>query len=405
MCVFCICVPGGLLAQGLGSISGTVTDTTGAVVSGAGVTATQVGTGLELKTTSSAGGVYVFPSLAPSVYNVSASSQGFEAYTAKGVQVRADAAVTVNIALKTGAATETVTVTAETTQVDVTTGTLSQAIGQSQVTDLPLEGRNAAALTGEVAGITIAPTAQADQGNTKTFPVVYTISANGTFVGQTNYMLDGGNNLDEYTNVNLPFPMPDALQEFSIETSNYNAQYGQNAGGVVNIITKSGTSRYHGDLFEFVRNGDLNAAPWYSYSAKTDSKTVNPLKRNQFGGTVGGPLDIPHLYKTDKSFFFFGYQRSIIHAASATASDILPTIAQAGAGASGTAAGTNNLVFTDCVTDPLMPSAILPSTIGCAAGASNVWSAAALSPVTKNLLEDVQPLTSGGAVLFQEPNN
>ena len=132
----------------------------------------------------------------------------------------------------------------------MTTGTLSQVIGQSQVTDLPLEGRNAAALTEEVAGITIAPTAQADQGNTKTFPVVYSISANCTFVGQTNYMLDGGNNLDEYTNVNLPFPMPDALQEFSIETSNYNAQYGQNAGGVVNIITKSGTSRYHGDLFD-----------------------------------------------------------------------------------------------------------------------------------------------------------
>src|ERR1035438_2540081 len=194
--------PSTVFAQGYGSISGTVTDATGAVVSGAAVTATQVGTGLALTTTSSAGGVYVFPSLAPSVYNVSAGSQGFEAYTAKGVQVRADAAVTVNIALKPGAATETVTVTAETTQVDLTTGTLSQVIGTSQVDELPLEGRNAAALTEEVAGITIAPTAQADQGNTKTFPAAYTISANGTFVGQTNYMLDGGNNLDEYTNVN-----------------------------------------------------------------------------------------------------------------------------------------------------------------------------------------------------------
>ncbi len=122
-----------------------------------------------------------------------------------------------------------------------------------------MNGRNAAQLTEEVAGITIAPTAQADQGNTKTFPVVV-ISANGTFVGQTNYMLDGGNNVDEYTNVNMPFPMPDAVQEFSIETNNYNAQYGQNAGGVVNIISKSGTNQYHGDLFEFVRNRALNAA-------------------------------------------------------------------------------------------------------------------------------------------------
>jgi len=400
-----ICIPSGAFAQGYGSISGTVTDTTGAVVSGANVTATQVGTGQVLTTISTGGGEFVFPSLAPSTYNVSASHSGFEAYTEKGIQVRADASVTVNIGLKAGATSVTVTVNAEATQIDTTTGTLSQVIGTSQVSDLPLEGRNAAALTEEVAGITIAPTAQADQGNTKTFPVVYTISANGTFVGQTNYMLDGGNNVDEYTNVNLPFPMPDALQEFSVETSNYNAQYGQNAGGVVNIITKSGTSKYHGDLFEFVRNRDLNAAPWYSYSAATNSKTVNPLKRNQFGGTVGGPLSIPHLYKTDKSFFFFGYQRSIIHAASASASDILPTIVQAGANSSGGSAGTNNLVFTDCVKDPLMPTAILASTITCPAGSSNTWGPAALSAVTKNLLADVQPLTSGGGVLFQEPNN
>ena len=131
------------------------------------------------------------------------------------MQLRADAAVTVNIALKPGKATETVTVSAETAQVDVTTGTLSQVIGTSQVSDLPLNGRNAAALTEEVAGVTIAPPGQADQGNTKTFPTAITISANGTFVGQTNYMLDGGNNVDEYTNVNQPFPMPDAVQEFS----------------------------------------------------------------------------------------------------------------------------------------------------------------------------------------------
>ncbi len=273
-----ICVPAAVFGQGYGSINGTVTDSTGAVVPGAAVTATQVGTGLVLTTTSGSSGEYVFPSLAPSNYNISAGLKGFEAYTAKGVQVRADAAVTVNISLKAGATSETVTVTAETAQVDVTTGTLSQVIGTSQVSDLPLEGRNAAALTEEVAGITIAPTAQADQGNTKTFPVVFTISANGTFVGQTNYLLDGGNNLDEYTNVNEPFPMPDALQEFSVETSNYNAQYGQNAGGVVNIITKSGTNKYHGDLFEFVRNGDLDAAPWYSYSAATG--TARPSTRS-----------------------------------------------------------------------------------------------------------------------------
>ncbi len=262
-------IPGRLSAQGLGSINGTVTDSSGAVVSGAEVTATQAATGISSKTTTGGEGTFVFPILAPSVYNISAKRAGFEGYTQNGVELRADAAVTVNIALKPGKATETVTVSAETAQVDLTTGTLSEVIGQSQVNDLPLNGRNAAALTEEVAGVTIAPPAQADQGNTKTFPTAIAISANGTLSGQTNYMLDGGNNVDEYTNVNMPFPMPDALQEFSIETNNYSAQYGQNAGGVVNIITKSGTDKYHGDLFEYVRNRDLNAANYFTYSAAT----------------------------------------------------------------------------------------------------------------------------------------
>jgi hypothetical protein len=398
------CVPRGAVAQGYGSISGTVIDASGAIVPGAEVTATQTSTGLVLRTTTSGEGTYVFPSLAPSFFNVSIARAGFQSYEEKGVQVRADAALTVNATLKTGSATETVSVSAETAQVDTTTGTLEQVIGTSQVNELPLDGRNAAALTAEVAGITFAPDAQADQGNTKTFPMTYTISANGTFVGQTNYMLDGGNNVDEYTNVNMPFPMPDAVQEFSVETSNYNAQYGQNAGGVVNIITKSGTSQYHGDLFEFVRNGDLNAANYFTYNAKTNSKVVDPLKRNQFGGTVGGPLSIPRLYHSDKSFFFFGYQRTIDHEASVFASDILPTIAQAGATSSGGSPGTDNLVFTDCVKNPLMASAILPSTITCPTNSSNTWSPTALSPVSVNLLKYLPSLTPGGSILVQQPD-
>src|SRR5580698_1942767 len=298
-------------AQGNGSVSGTVTDTTGAVIPDAEVTATQAGTGLQLKTSTSGAGTYVFPTLAPSVYDLAVSHTGFQTYRENALQVRADNAITANVALKAGSTAETVTVTAETAQVDTTTGTLEQVIGTSQVNDLPLNGRNAAQLTEEVAGITLAPPAQADQGNTKTFPTVIAVSTNGTFVGQTNYMLDGGNNVDEYTNVNAPFPMPDALQEFSIETNNYSAEYGQNAGGVVNIITKSGTSRYHGDLFEYVRNSDLNAANYFSYNPATNKKIPDQLKRNQFGGTVGGPLQIPHILRNDKGFFFFGYQQTI----------------------------------------------------------------------------------------------
>ena len=392
-----VCFSGRLSAQGFGSINGTVTDASGAVVAGAQVTATQAGTGITSTTTTGDQGSFVFPILAPSTYNITATRTGFEAATQKGVSLRADAAVTVNITLKPGTTTETVTVSADTAQVDVTTGTLSQVIGATQVANLPLNGRNAAQLTEEVAGVTIAPPAQADQGNTKTFPTVIAIAANGTFVGQTNYMLDGGNNVDEYTNVNMPFPMPDSVQEFSIETNNYSAQYGQNAGGVVNIITKSGTSQWHGDLFEFVRNRALNAAPYFTYSTSTHSKTVDPLKRNQFGGTIGGPLEIPHVFKSNKIFGFFGYQRTINHGASnISSSTVLPTIAQAGANSSGAAPGTNNLTFTDCVSDPIMPSAILAPTITCGAGTSNVWSPAALSPISANVFKYLPALTASG---------
>ena len=400
----CICIPGRLSAQGFGSINGTVTDASGAVVANAEVTAIQAATGISSKTTSGGQGNFVFPILAPTNYTITAKAPGFQSFTEKDVSLRADSAVTVNITLKPGTTTETVTVNADTAQVDVTTGTLQQVIGTSSVNELPLNGRNAAALTEEVAGITLAPPAQADQGNTKTFPSVIAIAANGTFVGQTNYMLDGGNNVDEYTNVNLPFPMPDSVQEFSIETNNYSAEYGQNAGGVVNIITKSGTNRYHGDIFEYLRNRALNAANYFTYSAATNKKTVDPLKRNQFGGTIGGPLEIPHLFHSDKSFGFFGYQRTINHGASAFSSTILPSIAQAGANTSGGAPGTNNLVFTDCVKDPLMPSAILAATITCPAGTSNVWSPAALSPIATGAMSYLPPLTAGGSVLITKPN-
>ncbi len=407
-------------AQGLGSISGTVADSTGSVVPGAQVTATQAGTGMTIKTTSGDAGTYVFPTLAPSNYSITAVHAGFEKYIEKDVQVRADAAVTVNIALKPGSTAETVTVTAETAQVDVTTGTLSQVIGTAQVSDLPLNGRNASSLTEEVAGVTFAPGGQADQGNTKTFPSAVTISANGTFVGQTNYMLDGGNNVDEYTNVNEPFPMPDALQEFSVQTSNYNAQYGQNAGGVVNIITKHGTNQYHGDAFEFVRNRDFNAANAFTYSSTLGHLVIDTVNRNQFGGTIGGPLEIPHLFHSDKSFGFFGYQKTINHAASTAGSStiLLPSIAQAGANSSGGAPGTNNLVFASCVSDPFDPNGTTymvpdatcpaqhPGIPGPYYATSHTWKPTAMSPVSQKFFNYVPALSATGAVApFALPNN
>jgi hypothetical protein len=309
--------------QGLGHIVGAVTDSTGAAIPAAHVTATQISTGATSEATSNGGGEYVFSSLSPSTYSIRVTAPGFSAFLQKSVVLLADQSVTVNASLTPGGVTDTVVVNADTSQVDTTTGTLSQVIGERQVNDLPLNGRNAASLTTLVAGVVAAPSGSSDQGNTKTFPVVVNVSVNGTRANQTSYLLDGGNNVDEYTNVNAPFPFPDALQEFSVQTSNYAAEYGQNAGGVVNVITKSGGSMYHGDLFEYVRNAVFNARSYFQ-------STVDPLKRNQFGGTFGGPVGIPDLWKTKKTFFFAGYQKTITRTqAAATSSSIIPTTANA----------------------------------------------------------------------------
>ena len=340
-------------AQGLGTVSGTVVDSSGASVPGASVVLTESKTGHATTATSNSAGLFVFPSVNPADYKLDVDAKGFEKYSEPGIVLRADQSLTLQVALQVGSDAQTVTVVAGAAQINVTSGGVSQVVGEQQVNELPLNGRNAASLTTLVAGVVVAPNAGADQGNTKTFPEALTISANGTRVGQTNYLLDGGNNVDEYTNVNAPFPMPDAIQEFSVSTSNYNAEYGQNAGGVVNIITKSGGNKYHGDLFEFVRNRYFDAANYFSYS--NGVKTVDPLKRNQFGGTIGGPLHIPGVLKGDHSFFFFGYQKTIAHTASASSTaDTLPSAAQlAGQFNFTTAAAPGTAAFNAaCIANP-----------------------------------------------------
>lgn len=341
--------------QGLGSLSGTVVDPSGAAIPGASVIATQAATGFQRKAITNAAGEYVFPALPPTAYNLTVSASGFASYTRRGITLQADQSVTVNIPLNVGTATTSVTVTAEGPQVNTTTGTISQVVGTRRINELPLNGRNAAQLTTLSPGVLPAPNINGiDQGNTKTFPAVVLITVNGARTNQTDYLLDGGNNVDEYTNVNAPFPFPDALQEFSVQTSNYQAQYGQNAGGVVNIITKSGTSRYHGDAFEYLRNGIFNAHDHFSTveSNGTLIPYTDPLKRNQFGGVFGGPIGIPRLWKLKRGFFFVGYQRTVSRDTSATTSNdaSLPSTANEAGLFTFTANGTPTTA--DCIVDP-----------------------------------------------------
>jgi hypothetical protein len=280
--------PTKLLAQGYGSIVGSITDASGAAIPTATVTVTQDSTGRVTTVQTSGQGAYVFPSLVPAEYTISVTSAGFQTSQKHGVVLQADQSLTLNVQLAVGAATTSVEVSSSAPSVDTTTGTLSQVIGQETVVDLPLNGRNAATLVTLVAGVVIAPGNGSDQGSTKTFPAAVSITANGSQATQQNFLLNGGNNLDEMTNVNAPFPFPDALREFSVQTSNYNAEFGQAAGAVVNIVTMSGGNKFHGSAFEFLRNGYFNAKPYFANSADT-------LHRNQFGGTIGGPVIIPHI--------------------------------------------------------------------------------------------------------------
>jgi hypothetical protein len=277
-------------------------------------------------------GNYVFPALLPSNYSISVSATGFEKYLQTGIVLQATQSVTVNIHLTVGAATQTVSVSGDAPQVDTTTGTLSQVIDESRVVDLPLNGRNAASLITLVAGVVDASNEGngVNQGNGKTFPAAVVTSSNGTLPNQENFLLDGGNNVDEMTNVNGPFPFPDALQEFSVQTSNYDAQFGQSAGAMVNIITKSGGNQFHGDVFEFLRNGFFNALNHFSPSGSQDT-----LHRHQFGGTIGGPVIIPRISSGKSTQFFFGYQHTLIHSGSGSNQVTVPTLAEEGLSSSG----------------------------------------------------------------------
>lgn len=334
LAVMCMCGSSSF-AQGLGSIVGTVTDSTGAVVPGADVKAVNQGTGQVRETKTNDQGYFVIPSLSPAVYGVTVNANGFAEFSRGNITLLVDQSLTVNAALSPRGQTQTVSVDATALQVDTTTSSLSQVVEQQRIVDLPLNGRNAVSLTQLVPGAAPASSNNLDQGPGRMFPGIITTSFNGSRSNQASFNLDGVNNNDIYTNVNMPFPFPDALQEFSVQTSNYTARYGGSSGAIINAITKSGTDSVHGDVFEFVRNAVFNARNYFA-------SAVDPLKRNQFGGTVGGPVILPRLYNgKGKTFFFFGYQQTEIRDVQNGNSAYVPTAAELGGDFSALLSATN----------------------------------------------------------------
>src|SRR5215472_17112448 len=307
-----------LFAQSVSQISGTVKDATGLAVPEAQVTVTQTDTGITRTAVTGASGAYSLPSLPIGPYRMEVKKEGFATFVQTGIVLQVDTAPTVDPVLNVGTVSQAVEVEAAATMVESHSTGVGQVVNQQQVLELPLNGRQVTQLItlAGAANTVSAGFGQAPQvGNlisSKNYPNEALVSIAGGMLNGTTYLLDGGTHNDVFNNLNLPLPFPDAVQEFKVETSALPAAYGQHSGGAVNVVSKSGSNDFHGNAFEFVRNGYFNARDFFA--------PVNDnLKRNQFGGTVGGPI------KKNKLFFFLGYQGTLIRSAPAATPAVVPT--------------------------------------------------------------------------------
>src|SRR5580692_978465 len=281
-----------------GTISGTVTDSSGRVINKAEITITNVATGVTRVVTTNDEGFYSAPNLLPGTYELKFSASGFKVEARKNIELTVGALVGLDQTLRVGSLSETVVVQSEIPAVQLSTSDLSAVVNATTVRELPLNGRSwtdLAQLQPGVSAIHTQPdfSAGTDRGN-RGFGQQLTIS--GARPQQNNYRLDGVS-LNDYAN-GAPGSVlggslgVDAIQEFSVITSNYSAEYGKTSGGVVNAITRSGTNKIHGSAYEFIRNSKLDAANFFEAGQRS------PFKRNQFGGTLGGPI------VKDHTFFF-----------------------------------------------------------------------------------------------------
>lgn len=280
--------------QGRGGIRGTVADTTGAAVSEAAVTVTNAATRASFTVTSNQEGLYSFPSLAVGEYVVTAEKAGFKTAIASGITLQVDQNARVDLKLEIGAVSEVVEVQAAAPLVDTSSATLGKVVENRRISELPLNGRNALAL------MLVAPSVKSNAGPTQSgFSdrgiALSAVSINGGPGGLNQYLLDGATNNQSYLadiNVN---PAVDAVEEFKVQSSTMSSEFGFTAGGVVNIVTKSGTNRFKGSLYDFLRDD--------RFDAKNAFATAKPrFDYNQFGGSLGGPI-----WK-NRSFFFVNFE-------------------------------------------------------------------------------------------------
>jgi len=299
-------------AQGsTAQINGIIRDDSGLAVPGADVSVTQTSTSATRTTTSGPDGSYAFQNLPIGPYVLEITKSGFNKYVQNGIVLEVDANRTIEVALKVGATSDEVTVQADVVAVETQSTGVGTVVDNQRVNEMPLNGRNVTELI-FLAGMATVGTGNAAQlVSVRNYPTIVLSVAGGTGNGNT-YLLDGAPYNEIFTNQNYPLPFPDALLEFKVETSALPAQYGFHSAAAVNAVTKSGSNQFHGDAFEFLRNGDFNARDFFATSRDT-------LKRNQFGGTVGGPI------LKNKLFFMAGYQGTVQKSSPASTIAYVPT--------------------------------------------------------------------------------
>ncbi|HTL45201.1 MAG TPA: carboxypeptidase regulatory-like domain-containing protein [Vicinamibacterales bacterium] len=314
-------LPAAARAQAVGAVTGVVTDDSGAVVPGVSVEATNAGTGLVRTAVTDADGRFDLPQLQPGRYNVKASLSGFRTVERQAVQVSVDDTTRVDFKMTVGGIEENVTVSGEAPLVETSHATMGITIDQQKVVELPLNGRNFTQLGTLIPGVLAPPSGLGGQTGDATpggfGATTAGFNVNGMRNQSNNFVMDGTTNNDTFNTGFVLRPPPDAIQEFKIQTHSYAAEYGRNAGAVVNVVTKSGTNAFHGSAWEFNRSDALQAKNYFALSTQPKPK----LKQNQFGGAFGGPVE-------KNKLFFFGYYEGYRNQQGSTSNIVVATEAQ-----------------------------------------------------------------------------
>jgi len=308
------------LAQSTASLSGTVSDATGAVVVNAKVVATKQGTGVESATQTDTAGAYLFPSLPIGIYRVQATAPGFQSAIISNLKLEVATAVTQNVQLSIGQAAEKIEIMADAALVDTATTSMSQVINDKTVQEIPLNGRHFTDLSLLTPG-TVTPPANGFLSAPLRGQGSFGINTAGQREDTTNWLVNGINLNDNVQNQITFQPPIDTLAEYKIDNSSFPAEYGRNSGAIVNLATRSGSNEYHGELFEFFRNNALDARNFFN-PVLTSTGAPNPqaaFKRNDFGASFGGPI------KKNKVFFFLAYEGLRQHQSLTVTSNRVPS--------------------------------------------------------------------------------